>query len=219
MKKLLVFLIPFVLLVGCGDESTEKAPETEVLGNETVIDNTDEEAEQDDIEEDTNVVDEDKSNDLEEKEDTKKNDKPVAVEKPVVKEQAETKDKTESVSFSGTKEKYLNQLNGIESGLSDLNKQYQYGTQTEMHHAKSEIYTRWDEALNEIYGVLQKQLTANEMSSLKEEQRNWIKQRDQKSKDEAAIFEGGTMEATIYVSTQAQLTKERCYELVKNYMK
>ena len=88
-----------------------------------------------------------------------------------------------------------------------------------MNEAKSKILNKWDAALNEIYGVLKKQLSADEMSSLKVEQRNWIKQRDQKAKDESSVFTGGTMEATIYVSTQAQLTKERCYELVQKYMK
>jgi len=211
MKNLLVFLIPMVLLIGCNNEETEQAPETDQLGSETVIDKSSEEAEENELE-DTTIVEEDKSKDIvEENKNTS--------EKPIVKEKPVTKEKTETVKNSGTKEKYLKQLNDIDNSLSDLNNQYNSGTQTEMHEAKSEILSKWDNALNEIYGVLKKQLSADEMSSLKEEQRNWIKKRDQKAKEESSVFTGGTMEATIYVATQAQLTKERCYELVQKYMK
>lgn len=217
MKNLLVFLIPMILLVGCNNEEIEQTPETDKLGSETVIDKTKEETEEKNLEEAT-IDEDDKSNDIvEENKDT--NEKPVIKEKPVTTEKPVTKEKTETVNLSGTKEKYLKQLNDIENSLSDLNNQYNSGTQTEMHEAKSEILKKWDNALNEIYGVLKKQLSANEMSSLKEEQRNWIKQRDQKAKEESSIFTGGTMETTIYVATQAQLTKERCYELVQKYMK
>ena len=211
MKNLLVFLIPMILLVGCNNEETEQTPETDKLGSETVIEQPIEETEENDIEEPT-TIEEDKSNDIvEENKDT--NEKPVVKEKPV------TKEKTETVNLTGTKEKYLKQLNDIENSLGDLDNQYNSGTQTEMHEAKSEILKKWDNALNEIYGVLKKQLSADEMSSLKEEQRNWIKQRDQKAKEESSVFAGGTMEPTIHVATQAQLTKERCYELVQKYMK
>lgn len=196
MKNLLVLLMPMMLLVGCNNEETEPVTETDKLGSETVID-------------EPNIVEEDKDNNVVEE----NKNKPVVQEKPV------TKEKTETVNLSGTKDKYLKQLNDIENSLGDLNNQYNNGTQTEMNEAKSKILNKWDAALNEIYGVLKKQLSADEMSSLKVEQRNWIKQRDQKAKDESSVFTGGTMEATIYVSTQAQLTKERCYELVQKYMK
>ena len=211
------------LLVGCNNEETEQAPETDQLGTETAIEKQNEEVGENELEENT-IDEEDKSNDIDE-ENKNTNEKPVIKEKPVVKEKPVTtekpvtKEKTETVILSGTKEKYLKQLNDIENSLSDLNNQYDSGTQTEMHEAKSEILSKWDNALNEIYGVLKKQLSADEMSSLKKEQRNWINQRDKKAKEESSVFAGGTMEATIYVATQAQLTKERCYELVQKYMK
>lgn len=211
MKNLLVFIIPMFLLVGCNNEETEQAPETDQLGTETAIEKQNEEVGENELEENT-IDEEDKSNDID-GENKNTNEKPVTTEKPV------TKEKTETINLSGTKEKYLKQLNDIENSLSDLNNQYDSGTQTEMHEAKSEILSKWDNALNEIYGVLKKQLSADEMSSLKKEQRNWINQRDKKAKEESSVFAGGTMEATIYVATQAQLTKERCYELVQKYMK
>lgn len=192
MKNLLVFLIPLLLLVGCNNEETEQAQET-------------------DLEETTTIVEDNKEDTVEENKNTK--------DKPVVKEEPVTTEKPETVNLSGTKEKYLKQLDDIENSLGDLNNQYNTGTQTEMREAKSEILSKWDSALNEIYGVLKKQLPADEMSSLKEEQQNWIIERDKLAKEEASIFAGGTMEATIYVATLARLTKERCYELVQKYMK
>ncbi|WP_277586143.1 lysozyme inhibitor LprI family protein [Psychrobacillus antarcticus] len=206
MKNLLVFLMPFILLAGCNDETEEKDLNTEKLGNETVIEEPNDETE-------LEVIEEEKSNIIEE------GNVNTTLEKPAVQGKPVTTEKPETVNLSGTKEKYLEQLNKIEDGLSDLNKQYEDGSQTEMHEAKSEILSKWDDALNEIYGVLQKQLSTNEMSSLKEEQRNWIIHRDQKATEESAVFEGGTMETVQYLSTRAQLTKERCYELVQNYMK
>lgn len=187
-----------VLLMGCNNEETEQTPETDQLSSETVTEKSS--VDEENKLEETTIVEEDKSNDIVE-------------EKPV------TKEKTETVNLHSTKEKYLKQLNDIENSLGDLNDQYNSGTQSEMHEAKSEILKKWDNALNEIYGVLKKQLSADEMSSLQEEQRNWIKQRDQKAKEESSVFKGGTMESTIYVATQAQLTKERSYELVEKYMK
>ncbi len=56
------------------------------------------------------------------------------------------------------------------------------------------------------------------MEQLREEQRDWIKERDQKAKEASLKYEGGTMEGLEYVATQASITKDRCYELVAKYM-
>ena len=68
-------------------------------------------------------------------------------------------------------------------------------------------------------GSLKDQLSSDEMSSLRKEQRDWIKRRDETAKEEAAKFKGGTLEPFQYASTEARVTKERCYELVEKYMK
>ncbi|RXJ02558.1 DUF1311 domain-containing protein [Anaerobacillus alkaliphilus] len=56
------------------------------------------------------------------------------------------------------------------------------------------------------------------MTKLREEQRGWIKYRDEEAKKRSKVFEGGTMESLEYISTQARITKERCFELVEEYM-
>lgn len=88
-----------------------------------------------------------------------------------------------------------------------------------MKQAEGEAWQLWDDALNEIYGVLKTQLSTSEMDALRTKQRAWITYRDNTAESESAEFKGGTMEGLVYVSTRASLTKERCYELVNIYMK
>ena len=77
----------------------------------------------------------------------------------------------------------------------------------------------WDKMLNEIYGVLEEQLSEEEMNQLREEQRNWLKYRDDSALEASLKFKGGTQEHLEYVAMLANLTEQRCYELFENYMK
>ncbi|WP_231687749.1 lysozyme inhibitor LprI family protein [Bacillus sp. CHD6a] len=77
----------------------------------------------------------------------------------------------------------------------------------------------WDNFLNEIYGVLEEQLPAKEMDELREKQRNWITYRDDTALAASLKYKGGTQEHLEYVSVLANLTEERCYELITKYMK
>ncbi|KQU13007.1 hypothetical protein ASG65_11695 [Bacillus sp. Leaf13] len=121
-------------------------------------------------------------------------------------------------AVSSEKEEYLQKLNNIEKGLVDLEYLYENDITSEMMEAESETYKRWDDTLNEIYGILIDQLSSDEMNKLKEEQRQWIANRDSTAEAESLEFKGGTMESLQYISTQVRLTKERCFELVQDYM-
>ncbi|MGM8215969.1 lysozyme inhibitor LprI family protein [Bacillaceae bacterium W0354] len=114
------------------------------------------------------------------------------------------------------KEEYIQNLNKLENEMKSLLDEAD--TTLEMEEAANEIYAKWDEALNEVYGVLIEQLSPENMEKLREEQREWIKQRDESAKEESLKYEGGSLESYTYVSTQAEVTKERCFELVKEYM-
>ena len=72
---------------------------------------------------------------------------------------------------------------------------------------------------NIIRIILRVQLSNSYMDALTEKQIQWIEYRDITDKNESLVFEGGTMEGLQYTSTLANITKERCYELVNNYMK
>jgi uncharacterized protein YecT (DUF1311 family) len=132
-------------------------------------------------------------------------------------EELEAKKKAEAAANASKKKEYIQKLNNIQSGLKDLDYLYS-GNMMQMKEAASETYKRWDKALNEIYGVLKTQLSESEMNKLRDKQREWIKYRDNTAKTASLEFEGGSMETLEYTSTLAQLTKERCYELVQNYM-
>jgi uncharacterized protein YecT (DUF1311 family) len=129
----------------------------------------------------------------------------------------ETEETFEAAASNQQKE-YLQKLKNIENWLVDLEYLYKNGITSEMTEAESETYKRWDDALNEIYGALKDQLSRDEMNKLREEQRQWIANRDNTAEAESLEFKGGTMESLQYISTQARLTKERCFKLVQDYM-
>ena len=118
----------------------------------------------------------------------------------------------------GTQQEFLNKLNAIEIGLADLDHLYVNGITSEMAEGETERYKRWDDALNEIYGVLKKQLSPADMEQLRLKQREWIQYRDDTASFDSAEFAGGSFEPVTYTGTSAELTRERCYELVHLYM-
>ncbi|WP_187355509.1 lysozyme inhibitor LprI family protein [Paenibacillus tengchongensis] len=123
----------------------------------------------------------------------------------------------EPPAASGTKQEYLDKLNAVEAGLSDL-QDLRAGSTASMIEAAGEEYARWDEALNQIYAELKRRLPESEMAELKEKQLDWITYRDHTAEEAALKFEGGTMQPLEHASVLAGVTKDRCYELVEMYM-
>lgn len=196
MKRSIV-LIGFIclLLVGCHTETKiEPTNEAELAKKEQVM-----------PEKKTNEADE-----IEKEEKTVKNVEIV--------EESGDDEKEENASSDSKREQYLKKLAEIEQSLSEFEQALENGTTVEMKQAQGEILIRWDNVLNEIYQALEEQLSPSDMDKLREEQRKWIKYRDETAKVAASHYEGGTMESLEYISTQAGLTKERCYELVEGYM-
>ena len=153
-------------------------------------------------------------------------------EKPTIEEEKENKeeiDKDEEVIESAKedgdelaqhsyKNEYINKLNSVEEGMSDLEYLYENGITAQMNQAEATKFGRWDDMLNEIYSLLRTQLTDNEMKEIKNKQLSWIEYRDETAKREANEC-GGSMAGVQYNTTMARITKERCYELVNTYMK
>ncbi|MDE5054943.1 lysozyme inhibitor LprI family protein [Niallia taxi] len=117
------------------------------------------------------------------------------------------------------KEEYLTKLNAKKKEMDVLRKNPEDDSTYALKKVEGERYKAWDDLLNEIYGVLQKQLSSEEMEQLKQEQREWIENRDSKAKEASLKYEGGTMEQLEYVAVLADLTEERCFALVEGYMK
>lgn len=131
----------------------------------------------------------------------------------------ETATETSPVPDESMRQVYFDKLEAIEAGLKDLKALSDEGTTASMTEAATKEYERWDIALNEIYQVLIKQLPEDDMNKLREEQRNWIKERDAAADQAAKQYEGGTMAGLEYAATLAGVTKERSYKLVEMYMK
>lgn len=134
------------------------------------------------------------------------------------KEQQENIVEEEALSAASEKAIFLKKLEDVEKSLASQRKILETGTQVDMTKAQGEIFESWDDALNEIYRKLEKTLPQKEMNSLREEQRKWIIYRDETATKESLPYEGGSMQSLQYLSTQANLTEKRCYELVDGYM-
>ena len=125
-----------------------------------------------------------------------------------------------SDNIDSKKQIYLEKLSKLESDLDSLLKEKYASPKTQdLIDASSKEYTQWDNMLNEIYNELQNQLSEEEMSKLIEEELDWINTRNEKSEATANKFKDGTIAPFDRIMSAATSTKERCYELVNQYMK
>jgi len=115
------------------------------------------------------------------------------------------------------KDEYQNKLSDTKKAIDEL----KLADNTTVSYKKFETdrWELWDQLLNDIYGTLKNELTEDEFEKLRAEQREWIKTRDQQAKEASLEFEGGTWENVEYTSVLANVTEERCYELVEKYLK
>ncbi|MBD7939668.1 MULTISPECIES: lysozyme inhibitor LprI family protein [Cytobacillus] len=114
------------------------------------------------------------------------------------------------------KETYIKEFNRTQKELEEV-KPADASTYA-MKKVEGDRYDAWDALLNEVYQVLEEELSTKEMAHLREEQRNWLNERDDTAKNASLKFEGGTQEQLEYVSVLANLTEERCYELINTYL-
>lgn len=207
MKRNRFFLLLFaalaVLLAACQDSSdeagSESAPQTEE--NSGTEQTNEDSAENNDTEE------------TDEQEDTAED----TTEEPA-EETPNTSGNDESEEPASRKEEYLTKLDEIDQEMKEMMENSTAGTTVEMKKEAEDRWLAWDGALNEIYAVLEEQLSEEEMGALRAEQRNWIKHRDSTAKQASLKYEGGTQENVEYTAVMAEVTRERCYELVNEYM-
>lgn len=197
MKKFLLLIIILGLLAACSntDKETSLTPEEPT---KNVENNSD--SEKVESNETVEVSEEsDEANSSDENTDAESTDTNV---------EGATEDSPLKIQF-------LSELEAIEK---EIESQPEGETQLEMDEIAAVNFKAWDDALNKIWKELEKQLPVEEMDKLREEQRRWIKEKYKAASEEAAQYEGGTMESLVKTNTQAQVTKERCYELVEKYM-
>ena len=90
-------------------------------------------------------------------------------------------------------------------------------TQAEMNEASSELYATWDSALNILWNELKEELPDDEFSKLLDEQREWIKAKEDAVAKAGAEYEGGSMYALVVNMEAADITEKRVNELYEMY--
>lgn len=189
MKKIILMLIMSMFLFGCGSSEEEAAENNEPV-KDLVIETQEEETEE--VEEQETEVKEQEEDTTEEKIEEKKKQKSVdkaAVEKLLADAEKE----------AAALEKKLAE----DASLS----------QADMNELSNEIYVVWDEALNELWGILKDTQDENTMNDLLKEQREWIDMKEAEVKKAGEEFAGGSMQALVVKQKDSELTKVRVYEL------
>lgn len=111
---------------------------------------------------------------------------------------------------------FLEQFADIERQSEELKDAIDHGelSQTEYNSKSYDLYTLWDDALNDLWKVLGKVLSKEDMDRLTAEEQAWIADKDQKVTDAGKEAEGGSMQPMLENLTGAELTEKRVRELL-----
>lgn len=82
-----------------------------------------------------------------------------------------------------------------------------------------EEYDMWDGLLNKIWSYLGTTLDEKDMEKLRDEQKNWIKEKEAHMKKDAEGFQGGSMAPMIEYGSGADFTRKRVEEFISLYLK
>lgn len=90
-------------------------------------------------------------------------------------------------------------------------------TQAEMNEAAAELYATWDSALNLLWNELKKDMPDDEFAKLLDEQREWIKVKEDAVAKAGAEYEGGSIYPLVVNMEAADITEKRVNELYEIY--
>ncbi|MDU8967594.1 lysozyme inhibitor LprI family protein [Clostridium tertium] len=120
---------------------------------------------------------------------------------------------------AGLAKKYLFKFIDAQEEVSKLPYgEEQYQTTMGMRELAVQGYEMWDALLNEIYSELKNTLSAEDIDKLAALQIQWISDRDATAEAAGKEVEGGTLQPLVITSSKSETTKERCLELINNYM-
>ena len=85
--------------------------------------------------------------------------------------------------------------------------------QADMNELSGQIYAVWDNALNTIWEILKENKDEESMETLTEEERYWIRRKEETVQEAGAEVEGGSLYSLVVNSKAADLTRKRVYEL------
>lgn len=143
-----------------------------------------------------------------------------SIDKKASSEANENVQKDEISKIEGRKTEFIERLDNIQKKLDEMpdKKDSDKGVTNAMKNYYGISYETYDQELNEIYSLLQKELSPQTMKDLKAEQIKWIEEKENKAKEERKQYEGGTFENVANYISLYESTKERSYELVNTYM-
>lgn len=143
-----------------------------------------------------------------------------STDKKASSEANENVQKDEISKIEGRKTEFIERLDNIQKKLDEMpdKKDSDKGVTNAMKNYYGISYETYDQELNEIYALLQKELSPQTMKDLKAEQIKWIEEKENKAKEERKQYEGGTFENVANYISLYESTKERSYELVNTYM-
>ena len=192
MKKLVIFLILSIVVIGCSKEN--KVERVSKVDSGTIAE----------------VQTSQNQNNAEEKSQSQK----VSSEKEKKVEAKSQKDNLGKKS-SGTYTKELK--NRMEKLEKEMQSKLDSGVTSEMVNANNELYEAWDKELNKVYKLLMEKLPADRKEKLKKDQRAWVKIKEEKANEAAKEADGGTLAGVLYSGTATGLTNDRAIELAKMY--
>lgn len=131
----------------------------------------------------------------------------------------ETNTPNSVTKIKGRKE-FLKKLDNIQKELDALpeKKDSDAGITNAMKNYFGKSYEEYDKALNEIYNLLKENLSEDVMEDLETKQIEWINQKESAAREEESKYKGGTFEFVAGYISLYESTKEKCYELVNEYM-
>ena len=127
----------------------------------------------------------------------------------------------EIVAESGPEERaedYYSRLSEMDSHLISNTQTAQTKTAADQQAAADAALTFWDDELNMIYQALRDQMPEEEFIQLRDEEKAWIRQRDEAA-SQAAVSQtqSSSAQQLAYTNSLLEWTKDRVYELAKMY--
>lgn len=85
--------------------------------------------------------------------------------------------------------------------------------QQEMNHLTAQWYQLWDDELNSLWSRLSEELDAETKAKVLDEQRAWIKRKEENIRGAGAAAFGGSLQPQLENSTAEEMTRARAYIL------
>jgi uncharacterized protein YecT (DUF1311 family)/outer membrane murein-binding lipoprotein Lpp len=205
-KRMVMFILVLILLAGCGKSPDELSAKSNTESSDRNSPNKD-----------LADLEKDKSENSSEGEKSADNNNANQSEDTSNNASGKEEDPSANNTDGSLKEEYLKKLTIAKKETEEL--EATDSSTYALKEVENKRWEIWDQLLNAIYGALKVQLSQEEMELLREEQRNWIKSRDERALEASNEYKGGTQEQLEYVAVLANLTEERCNELVEKYMK